>query len=63
MKLNVNGGKIPVKMENLLLWGDGGKEKECSFSPSVFPRRWPMWKIACVTVKSTANEPLGAVLE
>lgn len=63
MKLNVNGGKIPVKIEKLLLWGDGGKGKERSFSPSVFPRRWPMWKIACITVKSTANEPLEAILE
>lgn len=63
MKLNVNREKIPVKIEKLLLCRDGGKGKEGSFSPSVFPRRWPMWKIVCITVKSTANEPLGVVLE
>lgn len=63
MKLNVNRGKVPVKIEKLLFCREGGKGKEGSFSPSVFPRRWPMWKIACITVKSTANEPLGVVLE
>lgn len=63
MKFSVNRGKIPVKTEKLLLCRDGGQGKEGSFSPSIFPRRWARWKIACKTVKSTANEPLGVVLE
>lgn len=46
-------------MEKLGLCGGSVKGKECSFSLSLLPRRWPARKIVCVTVILPANEPLG----